>query len=547
MADLVLGPLLRYVGEAEATIWVETDSPCEVEILGRTEPTFTVEEHHYALVRIEGLEPGCLYEYEVALDGERRWPEAGSELPPSAIRTLGGEGPLDIRFGSCRVALPHHEPYVQSSDRHEEGHEYDALHVLATEMIRSERDGWPELLFLIGDQVYVDEGSPRTREKIRARRGVETPPYEEVTDYEEYSWLYEESWSDPHIRWLFSTVSISMQWDDHDMSDDWNISESWLEERRRTSWWHRRAMAGIISYWVYQHLGNLAPEALDQNDLYGRVRGNVHATRELREFADRVQSRGSGSRWSFCRDLGGTRVIFVDSRAGRVLEEGERSMVDEDEWAWVTEHTRGDFDHLVVSTTVPYLLSPGFHHLEAWSERVCDGAWGRSAAWLGEKARRAADFDHWASFGRSFQLLRELLEEVGSGKRGEPPASIVILSGDVHHAYLAEVGFRPDAGVGSSVYQAVCSPYRNPLDEKERRAIRVGFSRPFIVAMRALGRAAGVPDPGIRWRLAEGPYFDNQVATLRIDGRKAMVQLDKTVPGDEHERHLDCVFKRRLA
>ena len=47
-------------------------------------------------------------------------------------------------------------------------------------------------------------------------------------DYEEYSWLYEESWSDPLIRWLMSTVSVSMQWDDHDMSDDWNISRSWL-------------------------------------------------------------------------------------------------------------------------------------------------------------------------------------------------------------------------------------------------------------------------------------------------------------------------------
>ena len=35
MAGLVLGPLLRYVGRTEATIWVETDGPCEVEILGR--------------------------------------------------------------------------------------------------------------------------------------------------------------------------------------------------------------------------------------------------------------------------------------------------------------------------------------------------------------------------------------------------------------------------------------------------------------------------------------------------------------------------------
>jgi hypothetical protein len=35
MPDLVLGPLLRYINETQATAWVETDGPCEVEILGR--------------------------------------------------------------------------------------------------------------------------------------------------------------------------------------------------------------------------------------------------------------------------------------------------------------------------------------------------------------------------------------------------------------------------------------------------------------------------------------------------------------------------------
>jgi hypothetical protein len=69
---LVLGPLLRYVGETEATVWVETDAPCEVTVLGRTEPTFHVEGHNYALVYIEGLEPGTATPYEVHLDGERR-------------------------------------------------------------------------------------------------------------------------------------------------------------------------------------------------------------------------------------------------------------------------------------------------------------------------------------------------------------------------------------------------------------------------------------------------------------------------------------------
>jgi hypothetical protein len=544
---LVLGPLLRYVGETEATVWVETSAPCEVEILGRREPTFRVEEHHYALVRIEGLEPDSFNEYEVSLDGERHWPEADTGLPPSAIRTLGGDDPIDVCFGSCRVALPHEEPYTETKDGHEEGKEYDALRVLAREMIRGEHTEWPEFLFLLGDQVYVDEGSPRAREKIRRRRGTETAPGEEVMDYEEYSWLYEESWSDPLIRWLMSTVSVSMQWDDHDMSDDWNISRSWLAEMRDKSWWHGRATAGVMSYWVYQHLGNLSPRALDEDELYGRVRGNVHATAELREFAARAHTTGAGTRWSFCRDLGGTRVIFMDSRAGRVLEEGERAIVDEEEWEWIVKHATGDFDHLLIATTVPWLLSPGLHHLEAWSERVCDGAWGGLAARGGEKLRRAVDFDHWASFDDSFQGLRGLLEEVGSGKRGTAPASIVVLSGDVHHAYLAETAFAPGSEIESAIYQAVCSPYRNPLDLSERRVIRAAFSRPFIAAMRALAGAAGAADPGMRWRLAAGPYFDNQVATLRLDGRGAQMKLDKTIPGDDEERHLDCVFEHRIA
>jgi PhoD-like phosphatase len=548
VADLVLGPLLRYVGETEATVWVETDSPCTVEILGREEQTFTVEEHHYALVRIEGLEPAEFHEYEVRLDGERCWPEPGSDLPPSAIRTIDGSKPIDVCFGSCRVALPHEGKYVETKDRDSEGKEFDALRVLAREMIRNVHDEWPEFLFLLGDQVYVDEGSPRARERIRERRGTETPPGEEVTDYEEYSWLYEESWSDPIIRWLLSTVSTSMVWDDHDMSDDWNISASWLEEMRGRSWWHRRATSGLMSYWVYQHIGNLSPQALDEDDLYRRVRGNAHATTELREFAAEAATTGSGTRWSFCRDLDGTRVIFVDSRAGRVLEPGGRQIVDDDEWDWVLEHAQGDFDHLIFATTVPLLLSPGFHHLEAWNERVCDGAWGGVVARLAEKLRRAIDFDHWASFGRSFQRMRELLEELSRGRRGEPPASITVLSGDVHHAYLAEVALRGDGGPGeSAVYQAVCSPYRNPLANHERRAIKIGFSRPFTAAMHALARGAGATEPGLDWQLRDGPYFDNQVATIRLDGREARIKLDKTVEGEEGRRRLESVFERRLA
>ncbi len=545
--QLKLGPLLRYVSETEATVWVETDQACEVEVLGHRAETFCVEAHHYALVVITGLEPAGSHEYEVALDGATCWPAADSDLPPSVIRTLGGDDPLDICFGSCRVALPHEGPYIEPKDEGDEGFEFDALRVLANQMVHSDRHKWPELLFLLGDQVYVDEGSPETREKIRERRGTDEPPGDEVTDFEEYTWLYQESWSDPLIRWLFSTVSTSMVWDDHDMSDDWNISRSWVEEMNQKPWWHHRAVAGIESYWVYQHIGNLSPRELEDSEIYQEVADGGNQSEALRDWAAEIDSTGHGTRWSFCRDIGGVRAIFMDSRAGRVVEHGRRAIMDDNEWEWIVDHATGDFDHLLISTTVPYVLAPSLHHFEAWNERVGAGAWGMGAARLAEKARRAVDFDHWGSFAESFARMRELLVEVGSGERGRAPASIVILSGDVHHAYLAEIGFPRGTGVESHVYQAVCSPYRNPLDERERLVIRTSFNRVLARFMAALARSAGAQEPGIDWRLSEGPYFDNQVATIRLDGRQAIVQLDKTFQGDDGKRRLECVFERRIS
>jgi hypothetical protein len=548
MADLVLGPLLRYVSETEATLFVETDAACEVSVLGAVEPTFQVEGHHYALVRAEGLKPATEHPYDVRLDGEVRWPEPGSSLPPSSLRTLGGAGPLDVAFGSCRVAVPHEEPWTKSKAEDEKGHEVDALWVLAGEISRDEARR-PDLLFLLGDQVYVDEGSPETRAKIEERRGTDTEPGAEVTDFEEYTWLYQESWREPLIRWLFANVSTSMLWDDHDMSDDWNISRSWVEEMRGRSWWHRRAVGCIASYWIYQHLGNLSPASLDEDEVYLAVRGNAEAEAVLFDWAARIESTAAGERWSFCRDLGGgTRAIFVDSRAGRVLDEGERRMVDEDEWRWIVDQTEGDFDHLLIATTVPWLLSPGLDRLEAWNEQVCDGAHGKAAARAAEKLRRAVDFDHWGCFGDSFRALRDLLGDVAAGRRGAKPASVVVLAGDVHHAYLCEVGWPPGEAEGRApIYQAVCSPYRNPLSPKEQRVIRAGFTRPFIKVAAALAKLAGAPDPGIRWRLLDGPCFDNQVATLHIDGRHASMKLEKTIPGDRDQHSLETSFTRELA
>jgi hypothetical protein len=230
-----------------------------------------------------------------------------------------------------------------------------------------------------------------------------------------------------------------------------------------------------------------------------------------------------------------------------VLDEGSRSMLDEQEWDWLEEHLRGDFDHLLIGTSDPFLLARGLHHAERWGEAICAGAWGQRAAGWGEKLRRALDFDHWAAFGDSFERLASLLEAAAAGRYGRAPASITVLSGDVHHAYLAEVAFRRSAKTESNVWQAVCSPLRNALNGRERSTIRFGNSAAGAMLTRGLSLLAGVRREPIRWRLDEGPYYDNQVATLEIDGREASIKLERTVGDPEtDDRELHTSFERSL-
>jgi hypothetical protein len=544
---LVLGPVLRYVDETDATVWVETDAACTVDVLGHTARTFAVCGHHFALVHVTGLEPGSTTAYGVALDGEARWPQPGSPFPPSVIRTPHDHREAKIVFGSCRVAVPHEPPYTLRKDDDDRGREVDALRALALRMRDQPCEEWPHRLLMLGDQVYADEVSPRTREFIRGRRDTTQPPGEDVADFEEYTRLYWESWGEPTMRWLLSTIATAMIFDDHDVHDDWNISESWLEDMRALPWWEERIAGAFMSYWAYQHLGNLAPGHLHDDAMYDRVCVKGEGEAPLRRFALRADRETEGTRWSFCRDHGGVRVMVIDSRAGRVLEDGRRCMVDDDEWTWICERLVGGHDHLIVATSLPLLLGPGMHFLEAWNEAICKGAWGRPGRWLGEKLRRELDLEHWAAFGESFERLTTRLREVAAGEHGPPPASIVVLSGDVHHAYLAEVAFRRDAGTVTPVYQATCSPFRNPLGRSEKRAVRFGASRAAHAIGRALARTAGVRDPDLRWRFVQRPWFDNQVATLELRDREAHLRIERTLPGEWRDPQLHACLERRLA
>jgi hypothetical protein len=547
MASLVLGPLLRYVGRTEATVWIEADRACRVEVLGHTAPTFEVRGHHYALVALYDLEEAAVLEYQVLLDGERVWPPADSDLPASTIHTREGEHRARLVFGSCRVGAPQREPYTLPPGGEKHGFGVDALWAYSRRL-RAGIEPWPDALLLIGDQVYADEVSPETLEFIHSRRDTSQPPGEEIADFEEYTRLYREAWSDPDIRWLLSTVPSVMVFDDHDVIDDWNISWRWLKEARQTPWWHDRITGAFMAYWLYQHIGNLAPSELEEDVEYQTaLAGSGDVGDGLEAFADLADRESASTQWACRRDFGRTRVLVVDSRAARVLDDDHRDMVDEDEWNWIVDRSREEVDHLVIVSSLPVFMSPGIHYFEAWNEAVCAGAWGRWAALIGERIRRALDLEHWPAFQDSFARMVKLLQDVANGRDGvAAPATVTVVGGDVHNAYVMEVSMGPRAANRSRVHQVVCSPFRNPLGPSERRVVNLTKTPLAAALFRALARLAGVKAPAVRWRYRSGPTFDNSIGVLELDGRWAEVTIFSAEPGED-ERSLQPLHSRVLA
>lgn len=527
---LVLGPLLRHVDSTSATVWVETDRPCAVEIAQCVAHTFNVGGHHYALVTVTGLAPGSSVPYRVSLDDRVVWPQPGSKYPPSRIRTHSPDDGSAFRivFGSCRHVVP-----LSPRVRRRLGG--DALDAYAVRMARQPESEWADALLLLGDQVYADETSPQTREWLRQRRDTHKPPKLGVADFEECTRLYHESWSDPDVRWLMSTVPTSMIFDDHDVHDDWNTSRAWRERMAAQPWWAERIRGALVSYWVYQHVGNLGPKELSADELFGRVQ-RIGATEDalplLREFADHADAEVDGAkptRWSYRRDFGPVRLLVIDTRCGRILD-GRRLMISDDEFEWVADAARGHYRHLLVGSSLPWLLPDALHAFESANEVSCELPGWRGK--LAEEIRKLFDLEHWSSFNVSFDRLANLLRRIASGEHtGRAPSTIDVLSGDVHHSYVARARFEEE--VGSQVWQLTCSPVHNAVPRPFRLAFRIAWTTAAKWWGHRWARRRAVPPPTLRWERTGGPYFRNQVGVLTLTGDDAELTFLSALPDQD--------------
>jgi hypothetical protein len=527
MAELLLGPILRAVHRDSVTVWVETDSPCEVAVGSAVEQTVTFMGHHYAFVTVDGLradEP-----YTVTLDGNQVWPP-DDRFPPSVLRPLPKDR-LTLVFGSCRTILP---------DENGDPDRIDALREYAWRAMQGPPETLPDVLVLLGDQVYADEGAPATRRFIRRQRGDDGPVGVQTHEFDEFAVLYREAWSEPGARWLLSTVPTLMIFDDHEIIDNWNTSERWLAEHQSKPWWRQRVTNGLAAYWIYQHLGNFTASERASDPAFAALRrGDEGPALETFDRRARHGAHGTmGVRWSYARDLGLARLAMVDSRDGRVLADGQRELLDPDESEWLEDQVKEPSPYFLLGTSLPVLLPRGLHEIERINAVACAGRWGRLTARIGEELRQAAQLSHWITFPVSFDRLLRLLHAAGD----QPRQGVIVLSGDVHFSYAAQIQTWPDGTrPATPTHQLVSSPLCHDLHYGVAGGLRVLASRFGDLIGRLTARLAGAPPPPLQWTIESGPWWHNVISTLNLSPETATVRFERTHPRGSLGSRLETV------
>jgi hypothetical protein len=334
----------------------------------------------------------------------------------------------------------------------------------------------------------------------------------------------------------FSTVPTVMIFDDHDVHDDWNISWLWVEEMRRTNWWESRITGAFMAYWLYQHLGNLSPPELEEDTTFLQVKGEREAGPLLRRLAHTWDRESAASRWAFYRDFGDTRLLVLDSRAARVLSDGRRQMVDDEEWDWIVDHSSGAFDHLIIASTLPVFLPRGIHHLQAWNESLCAGRWGRLLAGLSERtqARRGS-----RALGGVQPVVRaavQLATDDRPRRRGHPSSGFDPASRRRRPLQLGKRDRSRPERVVQGPPDRLFTVSQSALGEgaPRREGDRLPHRREDLLPP---GEAGRVDSPSATWRPLRPATFENTLGELVLVGRAGSLTIWRSPrEGEDVER-----------
>lgn len=434
---------------------------------------------------------------------------------------------IRIAFGSCRT--------LGGGFFGGKGVKGDDVFSLFGEHLRAtERDRmkiWPHLLLLLGDHIYadnVDRPVAEARKRAPGRGGtalgslnapesilkwereripgetkyffhqrvfgkdktfgkVDIPDYAgrgefSCQEFADYATLYVAAWTEPQVERILANLPTFMIFDDHEISNNWNITGGWVKQMKESPGWKKAVTDGLVAYWMYQGWGNPCPSGKLDERWKILERAALDGTDALDKLREWFEARVAFGRAAYYYEIEiFPPILVLDTRNDRsfmapkqrglnnviVHADYDDEIISEEQWRWL--RSRIDCNGpLILASGVPWLqlpcadvwllrgTRPDIPLLREFEERSQENAD------IFEFYRRDIGTDQWTAFPKSFvKLTRELFN------RGP----FIFLSGDVHYAYgmLGRASFPEICNLGRNpmILHAVSSPLRSQWTDVE--------------------------------------------------------------------------------
>jgi hypothetical protein len=238
----------------------------------------------------------------------------------------------------------------------------------------------------------------------------------------------------PEVRRLFAHLPTAMIFDDHDITDDWNLSREWEEVAYGHPFSRRVIGNALVGYLLNQAWGN-SPEAFDEA-LLDQVQAGLGAPGG-QAHDDLIDRLLRFDQWHYSWPTTPPLVV-VDSRTHRWRSESAArkpsGLMDWEALTDLQQTLRGQPAVLLVSPTPIF----GVKLIETIQ---------RVFTWFGQPL--LVDAENWmAHRGAAYAILNIF-------RHPKTPQHFVVLSGDVHYSFVYDVELRGRVR-GPDIWQ-ICS------------------------------------------------------------------------------------------
>ncbi|MDK9739005.1 alkaline phosphatase family protein [Vibrio sp. D404a] len=255
----------------------------------------------------------------------------------------------------------------------------------------------------------------------------------------------------PQVQRLLAHIPTYMIFDDHDVTDDWNLTVGWEQAVLQNQLATQVIGNGLASYWLCQGWGN-APEKFD--DVFIEHARSVFEVRSNDEAENRqpiideqahqgfIEYLSRFEEWHYTIDLS-PKVIVLDTRTRRWRSESRMNkpsgLMD---WEALIEfqHQLMHQDKVIIVSAAPMF---GVKFIEALQKIMTT---------CGQPL--VIDAENWMAHPGSANTLISIFTHT------KTPTNFVVLSGDVHYSFAYDIKLRYRKN-SPNIYQITCSGIKN--------------------------------------------------------------------------------------